>query len=45
VHELADDRGRQDRVDDEVEARPLGEMEEVALRSRREIVECENLGA
>ena len=43
VHELADDRRREHRIDNEMEPRPIGEMEDIALRARREIVEGEDL--
>ena len=43
VHELADDRLRENRVDDEVEPLALAEMEDVRLVARREVVEGEDL--
>ena len=43
VHELADDRLREHRVDHEVEAFPVAEPRDVPLLSRREVVEGEDL--
>ena len=43
VDELADDRRRQHRVDDEVEARPVAQLLDVAMSSCREVVEDEDL--
>ncbi len=39
VHQLADDRWREDGIDDEVELRALRQVSHVAIRSRREVVE------
>ena len=39
VDELADDRRRQHRVDDEVEAGPVAQLLDVAMSSGREVVE------
>ena len=43
VHELADDGGRQHRVDDEMEPLALAKMEDIGLLARREVVEGEDL--
>jgi hypothetical protein len=43
VHELADDRRRKDRLDDQVEVAPLFEVGDVRACSGREIVEHEDL--
>ena len=45
VHELADDRVVQDRVDDEVVVRSVAQVRDVALRAGREVVERVDLPA
>ena len=45
VNELADDRLRQYRVDDEMKAVALPKMEDIGLGARREVVEREHLVA
>ena len=45
VHDLADDRRREDRVDDEVEVRAVAEVLDVAQRAGRDVVEGEHLPA
>ena len=43
VDEFSDDRGREDRVDDEVERGLLAEVRDVLDRACREVVEREDL--